>query len=459
VKPIAEDSDSDSDSDSDDGDGTTSPKTGRSDGSSPSGGGLASPKPSGIIKPSSIKKASGSDTASNNSDDSDKGKARRNIPNVANKENRTMGRVPGSPDQARVKYCASFDDELVRVPCLHGNSILKFEYICSDGSIIGESYYYLSSTKGLMFWGGETSCQIMYKSQKPHSQLPAVGDGKREARRTDIVNPTFDLMDSAPSLEMKISCGVPMMSRCGYAKVRIAKSGPMRSSLYLNFGIIATLTTSWHKFYLSLDGQCLSFFETKHSSQPFYSVMASELTSCVVLSGKPTSVANAPFEDTHDVVIASPHEKILLRFADVGNRVFWTEVLVGSIRGISAHALLSSETILSRNSSEAPEESVPGDSPSSSVSTFLPPISGAVALMSKVTSSVVPGFLKFGADSGAQKGKGKGRSSNYWANSNSLLDSISSNIVRADKNKAGGGSESSSPSLKPYDDGWSSDGD
>jgi hypothetical protein len=76
-----------------------------------------------------------------------------------------------------------------------------------------------------------------------------------------------------------------------------------------------------------------------------------------------------------------------------------------------------------------------------------------------VTNSVVPSFLKFGADSGTQKGKGKGRSSNYWANSSSLLDSISSDISRGAINKAGGGSGSSSPNLKHSDDGWSSDGD
>ena len=161
------------------------------------------------------------------------------------KENRTLGRMDSSTSDMNVndvsKYCADFQDEVLRVPCLHGNSILKFECI-ADGVVVGESLYLCSQSEGLMFWGGETSCQVTYKSKPVSGSNQSHG---KEGRRTDaFVVPTFDLMSTPPSLEVDIVCGKPMLSRCGYVKVKLSGNGPMMASMSSTFGYLSFFIAS-----------------------------------------------------------------------------------------------------------------------------------------------------------------------------------------------------------------------
>jgi hypothetical protein len=254
------------------------------------------------------------------------------------KENRTLDRQETDIDMGKQKYCSAFQDEFVRVPCIHGNSALKFEYMFADGTQFAESIYFCSESKGLMFWGGEMGLHLNYKSNTPKAPSPSTHH--RETRRNEIISPEFDLMATPPSLEFTLSCGTPMMSRCGYSKVKLTSNGPMMNAMYSAFGFFHFFLNTWKKYYLSLDGVGLSFFDTKHSSSPFHIIPVSEITFVAILQGKPTSVASAPFEDTHDVIIKTiHHETIFLRLSDTGSRVFWHEVLVSCIKGVPSYTV------------------------------------------------------------------------------------------------------------------------
>jgi len=182
-----------------------------------------------------------------------------------------------------------------------------------------------------------------------------MGNGnKRETRRNEIISPEFDLMATPPSMELTMGCGIPMMSRCGYSKLKLSSNGPMMNAMYSNFGFFHFFLNTWKKYYLSLDGVGLSIFDTKHSSKPFHVIPVSEISFVAILAGKPTSAASAPFEDTHDVVLKTAHhETIFLRFSDIGTRVFWHEVFVSCIKGVPSYSLTQ---IDSRHSEEDNDE-------------------------------------------------------------------------------------------------------
>jgi len=349
------------------------------------------------------------------------------------KENRTLDRSDTDVDMGRQKYCSAFQDEYLRVPCIHGNSVLKFEFLLNDGTVFAESSYFCSEKKGLMFWGGEETATLNYKSlSKP---LPSV-NGMRDTRRNEIITPEFDLMAVPPSLEFTVTCGVPMMSRVGYSKVKLSSNGPMMNSMYSKFGFFHFFLNTWKKYFLSLDGEGLSFFDTKHCATPFHIIPVSEITFVAVMQGKPTSAAQAPFEDTHDVILRTVHhETIYLRLSDVGNRVFWHEVLVSCVKGVPAFTLMRSDSV----DSETDKNSTSADS---SATGYLGNITvlGAVGGVANFTHDAVrgsanlvgdgfknvvgtilpgafiPGFLKSREEEMAQAPKSKRTRSNFVAN-------------------------------------------
>ncbi len=335
------------------------------------------------------------------------------------KENRTLDRADDyALDMGKTKYCAAFNEEVIMLPCLHGNSILRFEFYNGDETVVfAESLYFCTQQPGLMFWGGEASCQLMYRSRSMNVAAKEAAPTMNKSRRTSIVRPEFDLMDSPPVLEMAISCGIPMMSRCGYSKVKLTSNGPMLNSMYSAFGFFHFFLNSWKKYFISLDGTLLSFFDTKHSSKAFHVIPVSELASVSVLPGKPTSVASAPFEDTHDIIIKTTHhETIYFRLSDTGNRVHWFEVLNDCKRGMPSYTLSRSDSRDSDMDNKSANSSLPvlKNHSLKSINSFAHAVGGAVsgvvgsakdAVGNILPGAIIPGFLKGSAESDEMKKK------------------------------------------------------
>jgi len=379
--------------------------------------------------------------------------------NFRKKENRTLDREDSDNDMGRQKYCTVFHDELLRLPCIHGNSVLKFEYLLRDGTVFAESSYFCSEKTGLMFWGGEETLQLNYKS----ISKPAVPSSmmSRDSRRQEIITPEFDLMAEPPSMEFTVKCGIPMMSRVGYSKVKLCSNGPMMNSMYSKFGFFHFFLNTWKKYFLSLDGEGLAFFDTKHCSLPFHIIPVSEITFVAIMQGKPTSSAQAPFEDTHDVILKTVHhETIFLRLSDVGNRVFWHEVLVSCVKGVPAYTLArgnSRDSDTDKNSTSAETGPNTGSGFLSNM-TVLGAVGGAANFthdavrgsasivgdgLKNVVGTIlpgafIPGFLKTGKEDEVPVAKSKGRSRSSFV-ADEIFGKINGNSYMSSGGESEGG--------------------
>ena len=127
----------------------------------------------------------------------------------------------------------------MKLPCTHGNSVVKFEFYCEGDKLIGDSTILFSKQPGLMYWGKEYNAPITYRSSSSSNSSAlgshATGGGApaRSQMGRQMITPMYDLLDEPPTFELLVESGKPMLSRCGYAKVNIRNQGPLLSSLYV----------------------------------------------------------------------------------------------------------------------------------------------------------------------------------------------------------------------------------
>jgi len=215
-------------------------------------------------------------------------------------------RAPISPQG---KCLAVFGDT-IKVPACHGNSVIKVDIYDEFDKKISTANFMLASHGRLMFWKAETQLPLSVMGMR--RAVPEKGKGS--------VGGASVLIDQGPMLEVFLGGGIPLRSKCGWAKVKVKGYGPIRTILGKDETVKSFLFEKWHRLYFSLDGEVLGAFEHKSSTAPIFTVEAKNLLSCEAEKGEFIEVeegqAKSSVDDNYNVTIEIKNstEKLVFRF-------------------------------------------------------------------------------------------------------------------------------------------------
>lgn len=257
----------------------------------------------------------------------------------------TKKHVPNAPGTRAKKVC-NFEDEMVKIPGCHGNSVLKFEIFEGDRKL-GETLFYLSREGEMMYWGGQYEKEVSLIQQRRaiqfNSQLISPIQKIQPRGVSTLGNHNVQVATGSsgvenPLLNFRIIAGVPLRSRCQWCRMVIRGNGPLKRAIN-NRDLIGSfaLFDRWYRFFLSLDEYGLFLFDSKHSIEPFHCIPCADLKFVTVDIGTPIKESNKEtsksiVEDIHNVIVSTHQgDELYIRFQDAGSRVAWHEVLSNTI--------------------------------------------------------------------------------------------------------------------------------
>lgn len=187
---------------------------------------------------------------------------------------------------------AVFDDACIKIPACHGNSIVKFDIFNELQKKVYSAFLHLGTRGRLMFW-------------KEEMEVPLTSSAARRSGAPASKNKAEEPLE--PIIELLACTGLPLRSRCGWAKVKIQGHGPLKRSIASKSGssVSSFIFETWHRVYLSLDGLSLSMFDSKGSSNALNSIPAKHFASVTadkgqIFGGDGGSLA-VKVEDNYDV--------------------------------------------------------------------------------------------------------------------------------------------------------------
>ena len=192
--------------------------------------------------------------------------------------------------------CLAVFEETIKVPACHGNSVIKFEILDDSDKKISTTTFMLAQHGRLMFW-------------KAESLLPLSVMGIRRAvpEKGKLGSAGGEPADDGPALEVRITGGIPLRSKCGWGKVKIKGYGPIRTGLGQEDKIKNFLFERWYRMYFSSDGEVFGAYTHKSASVPVFSVETKRFASCVCEMGEfietDDGSARTAADDNYNVII------------------------------------------------------------------------------------------------------------------------------------------------------------
>jgi hypothetical protein len=230
-------------------------------------------------------------------------------------------------------YRANFGGVKIQIPGCHGNSVLKFDFHNSDRKF-ASSVFYVGKEGNMMFWKGDYKHTVIPLQQRRGVQFQnnLVMRGVSAKSKEDTKN--------YPVLRFSLNAGTPSCSKAGWCRVSMRGSGPARRAA--GGGIFSSLFERWHKLFMSLDGEHLSFYESKNEANDrFFRILLTDIKAVRIEQGLPTvqSFRNtrAIVEDTHNVIVSTRQsDAIYIRLSDSRAREQWSNLLFSLVKGLNA---------------------------------------------------------------------------------------------------------------------------
>lgn len=186
------------------------------------------------------------------------------------------------------KVVCNFEDETIRIPGCHGNSVMKFEVFDGD-RIIGKYVFSMRKEGALMYWGGEYQRPLVMTYTRRGVQLNSRIQLKKGAEHHVHGQGSKNAADGMPVLDFRVIAGPPLRSRCQWGRVMVRGNGPLQRQLRSREGFFHASTLNifdhWERFYFSLDDVGLHLFENKFDQIPVATVLAREFKSVSVDMG------------------------------------------------------------------------------------------------------------------------------------------------------------------------------
>jgi len=229
----------------------------------------------------------------------------------------------------RNRLICNFEDETLKIPGCHGNSVIKFDIFDGERKL-SSMVFQLRKEGGMLYWGGEYTrgCSLAHQRRAIQFNANIIQSGAAHAEAS---------LKSGGSmlLDFRVVAGAPLRSKCGWTRLLCRGKGPLKRALQnRHFTASFSLFDQWHRFYCSFDEFGMFLFDNKYDTQPFFVVPCKDLLSVVVVSNAIVGATGSKSiaEDPNNVIIKTQlGDELCMRFPDSASRNSWTEVLQNTI--------------------------------------------------------------------------------------------------------------------------------